>query len=172
MKKIHIFSLLAVIFCMPAFAGSQFDEEWEVLAARFVDEMPAFSPVGATGMGDHRFDGDLDQVSALARAAQGEFIRSYQAELAKIDRQKLSRANQVDYALLEHELESSLWTLEELQPWAWNPLTYTQFAGGAIYSLMAREFAPVQERLVQEYGYDAYSAREALSYVTTLLSQE
>jgi len=148
MKKIHIFSLLAVIFCMPAFAGSQFDEEWEVLAARFVDEMPAFSPVGATGMGDHRFDGDLDQVSALARAAQGEFIRSYQAELAKIDRQKLSRANQVDYALLEHELESSLWTLEELQPWAWNPLTYTQLAGGAIYSLMAREFAPLEERLL------------------------
>ena len=30
----------------------------------------------------------------------------------------------------------------------------------------------VQERLVQEYGYDDHSAKEALNYVTTLLSQE
>jgi len=30
----------------------------------------------------------------------------------------------------------------------------------------------VQERLVKEYGYDEHSAKEALSYVTTLLAQE
>jgi serine protein kinase len=30
----------------------------------------------------------------------------------------------------------------------------------------------VQERLVKEYGYDEHSAKEALNYVTTLLSQE
>jgi len=30
----------------------------------------------------------------------------------------------------------------------------------------------VQERLIEEYGYDAHSAKEALNYVTTLLSQE
>ena len=147
MKKICI-SILAVLCCMPAFAGPSADAEWEALAARFVDEMPALSPVGATGLGDHRFDGELDQVSALARANRAAFIRGYQAELANIDRKQLSRPNQVDYSLLEHELESSLWTLEELQPWAWNPLNYTQLAGGAIYSLMAREFAPLEERLV------------------------
>src|SRR5690625_162363 len=37
----------------------------------------------------------------------------------------------------------------------------------------AREkIAAVEERLISEYGYDTYSAREALNYVTTLLSQE
>lgn len=35
-----------------------------------------------------------------------------------------------------------------------------------------QKIAAVEERLVQEYGYDSYSAREALNYVTTLLSQE
>jgi serine protein kinase len=34
------------------------------------------------------------------------------------------------------------------------------------------KISAVQERLVQEYGYDRHSAQEALSYVTTLLSQE
>jgi serine protein kinase len=35
-----------------------------------------------------------------------------------------------------------------------------------------RKISVVQERLVKEYGYDEHSAKEALSYVTTLLSQE
>ena len=35
-----------------------------------------------------------------------------------------------------------------------------------------QKISAVQERLVQEYGYDLHSAREALNYVTTLLSQE
>ena len=29
-----------------------------------------------------------------------------------------------------------------------------------------------QERLIREYGYDEHGAKEALNYVTTLLSQE
>lgn len=35
-----------------------------------------------------------------------------------------------------------------------------------------QKISAVQERLVQEYGYDKHSAKEALNYVTTLLSQE
>jgi serine protein kinase len=35
-----------------------------------------------------------------------------------------------------------------------------------------QKISAVQERLVKEYGYDEHGAREALNYVTTLLSQE
>ena len=34
------------------------------------------------------------------------------------------------------------------------------------------KISAVEKRLVDEYGYDAHSAREALNYVTTLLAQE
>jgi serine protein kinase len=34
------------------------------------------------------------------------------------------------------------------------------------------KISAVQERLIREYGYDQHSAKEALNYVTTLLSQE
>jgi serine protein kinase len=36
----------------------------------------------------------------------------------------------------------------------------------------AQKISVVQQRLIEEYGYDAHSAKEALNYVTTLLSQE
>jgi len=35
-----------------------------------------------------------------------------------------------------------------------------------------QKISVVEQRLVDEYGYDAHSAREALNYVTTLLAQE
>jgi len=35
-----------------------------------------------------------------------------------------------------------------------------------------QKISVVQERLVKDYGYDEHSAKEALSYVTTLLAQE
>ena len=37
--------------------------------------------------------------------------------------------------------------METLQSWAWDPQAYNSLAGGAIYSLMAREFAPLPERM-------------------------
>ena len=35
-----------------------------------------------------------------------------------------------------------------------------------------KKISAVQQRLVNEYGYDDHSAKEALNYVTTLLAQE
>jgi serine protein kinase len=35
-----------------------------------------------------------------------------------------------------------------------------------------QKISTVQQRMIEEYGYDAHSAQEALNYVTTLLSQE
>ncbi|MHC4403469.1 MAG: DUF885 domain-containing protein, partial [Planctomycetota bacterium] len=128
-------------------ADATLDQQFERLATRYVDEFPELSPVSATGLGDHRFDGRLSEVSEEARAREAVFCRKYLEQLRNIDPTQLSRANQVDYALLEHDLEATLWRLESLQEWAWNPLAYTRLSGGAIYSLMARDFAPLQTRL-------------------------
>jgi serine protein kinase len=35
-----------------------------------------------------------------------------------------------------------------------------------------RKISAVQQRMIEEYGYDEHSAKEALNYVTTLLAQE
>jgi len=123
------------------------DEQFQRLAARFIDESPALSPINATTLGDHRFDSEVDEVSEAARAKERAFCQRFLDELATIDRQKLSRENQVDYALLVKHFRSEMWNLDRFQGWAWNPIAYTQLAGESIYGLMAREFAPVEKRL-------------------------
>ncbi len=126
---------------------SPVDQAFHAIAKSYIDESPSLSPSGATSLGDHRFDQQLDDVSPAARQRQREFCRKFLDQLQKVDRTKLSRDNQVDYRLLEHSLQGDLWSVETLQDWAWNPIHYTQLTGGAIYGLMAREFAPIEQRL-------------------------
>jgi uncharacterized protein (DUF885 family) len=126
---------------------SPVNESFERIARQYVDESPALAPSGATSLGDHRFDKILDDVGDAARRTQRDLYQRYLGELAKIDRTKLAREHQVDYQLLERSLRAELWSIDTLQEWAWNPISYTQLTGGAIYGLMARDFAPVDVRL-------------------------
>jgi len=126
---------------------SPMDGHFEKLAARFVDESPALSPVSATTLGDHRYDHLLDEISDAARTHERSVYQRYLDELSRLDRKQLSREHQVDYQLLTNHLKGQLWRIEQLQEYAWNPIEYTQMTGGAIYGLMAREFAPIEKRL-------------------------
>jgi len=123
------------------------DQQFEALAQRYLEEAPEQSPVGATALGDHRFDDRLDDVSAAGWQARLTFSELYLAALEPIDRAKLSRANQVDALLLLHDLQYDRWKFQTLQDWRWNPLIYTRIAGDGLYNLLAREFAPAPERL-------------------------
>ena len=130
-----------------AAAASSADEAFARLAADFLEDLPVLSPVGATAVGDHRHDHLLDEVDAAARERQLRLYRRYLERLAAIERDTLSRASQVDAELLRAHAEAGIWNIETLQEWAWNPLYYVNLAGSSVYALMARDFAPLAERL-------------------------
>ena len=140
-----------------------FDDQFLELSKSYLDRFTALSPVYATYLGDHRYDGELDEVGAESRARTKAFSREYLELLKALPREHLSQANQIDAALLEHDLRKTLWRLDVLQEWAWNPLGYTDLCGRAIYSLMARDFAPLAERLS--------SAADRLEKLPRLLEQ-
>lgn len=144
MTRLAFTLLIAMSATFPLRAG---DNDFDRLAKEYVDEFPALHPVSATLLGDHRFDGEVDEVSEAGRRQEVDFCRRYLTRLAAISRDDLSRDRQVDAELLQQQLRSTLWQLETLQEWAWNPLTYTGLAGDAVYGLVAREFAPEAERL-------------------------
>jgi uncharacterized protein (DUF885 family) len=145
--KRFIAVVLVSAFAANALAAPGANEDFEGLAEQFVNDLPTFSPVSATWIGDHSADSELDEVDARARAVLKAAFEGYLDALADIDRDALSRANQVDFELLMADIRSRLWSLETLQEWAWNPLYYVNRAGSSIYNLVARDFAPVEERL-------------------------
>ena len=130
-----------------ATAASQQDAQFAELSKRWLDGWLRLNPVGATQIGDHRFDNQVDDLSAAGRQASIDFSKKTLAELDAIDGSKLSRDNQVDAMILRNQLRGDIWNIETLQGWAWDPQIYSGLAGGAIYNLMAREFAPMPQRL-------------------------
>ena len=130
-----------------ATAPSPADAAFADLSARALEAWMRLSPVAATQAGDHRHDAELDDLSAEGRRQALETSRALLAELDALDVAALSRDNQVDAAILRNRLEYDIWSAEVLQPWAWDPQVYGDLAGSAIYGLMAREFAPLPERL-------------------------
>jgi uncharacterized protein (DUF885 family) len=144
--QVKIFNQLIILifFCNTALAS---DAEFQRIADQFVRDLPRLSPIEATAIGDHSADHKLDQVDADARDELHGILDEYISALSDIDRDSLSRANQVDYELLRADLEYRRWSLLTLQEWAWNPLVYVNGSGNAIYGLVARDFAPLDQRL-------------------------
>ena len=70
------------------------------LSKSWLDELASASPAYATALGDHRFDGELPDISAAGRAARMAQVKATQTKLAALDRAKLTRDNQVDAAMI------------------------------------------------------------------------
>lgn len=126
---------------------TQVQARFQALSQQALDSWFALSPVSATRIGDHRFDAQLDDLSSAGRQRAHDNARRLLAELDAIDVSLLSRQDQVDAAILRNRIEGEIWSSDVLQSWAWDPQLYNGIAGGAIYNLMAREFAPLPERL-------------------------
>jgi uncharacterized protein (DUF885 family) len=146
--KIIALALTTLVFAPLNIAlAAEADKQFEALGAEFVNNYGHFSPVDATQLGDHRFDADLDDMSSAGRAKRIAFSHGLLMKLKAIDRAALSRSNQVDAAILENNLRYDLWAAQKLREWQWNPLVYTQLAGQSLYGLLARDYAPLPERL-------------------------
>jgi uncharacterized protein (DUF885 family) len=127
----------------PSAADVTFDE----IANRYLEQRLPLTPVQATALGEHRYDANLDDVSAEGQARRTGLARQLLTQLDTLDVLKMTRAHQVDSRLLRGALEYQIWTVEQLQEWRWNPLVYTDLAGNSVYLLMARDFAPLPVRL-------------------------
>lgn len=128
-------------------ADAAVDAAFADLSKRALDTWMQLSPISATQIGDHRYDSEIDDLSA---AGQQKMLTTYKGllgELDKVEVGKLSRENQVDAAILRNQLQSEIWNAEVLQASKWDPQIYNGTAGSALYGLMAREFAPLPDRL-------------------------
>ncbi|HEU4405783.1 MAG TPA: DUF885 domain-containing protein [Polyangiaceae bacterium] len=119
--------------------------------ARFVDDyfeaQFAFSPVGGTEVGLHKYDPLFPDRSRAAHEKRAAELKALGERLATIDRAKLSFDEQIDATALEADLRATLFHLETLREWESNPMMYAGTPGGAVDGLIKRDFAPAAERL-------------------------
>jgi len=128
-------------------AANPAETAFAAVAGKYIEGIARLSPTYATVLGNHAYDNQLPNISADGRMQQAQFDREMLAALGKIDRAKLTPDSQVDAALLDNALKYDLWQLETLQSWAWDTTIYNDIAGGSLYGLAARDFAPWPQRL-------------------------
>jgi uncharacterized protein (DUF885 family) len=121
------------------------DPQFEQLSKQYVEDLLKLNPEFATSLGEHRYDAQLDDYSLDGVQRNLQLEKDYLQKLSAIDPATLGEVNGIDYEVLRSQIEGSIFSLEVLREYEWNPMRYN--VGGAIYGLLAREFAPLPERL-------------------------
>lgn len=163
-------AVLLLIFCFFVICSgcsrkSAEDKAFEKLSQTFLGEYFGTHPVRATRIGEHAYDGLIDDMGSDARETEIARLRRYLGELGRIDFEKLSRDNRIDADILRNEIERQLFSAEELRPWENDPLLYTRLLGNSIHLLLARDFAPVEERLdsaIERLGFFPKAVEQAI----------
>lgn len=124
------------------------DEQFEKIAHDYIEETLRTHPEYATELGDHRFDAKLTDYSAEARAAELQRAKAARTTLEAFnDLSSLTGPNKVDVRILRDNINNEIFGLEELKEWEWDPLIYNQSLANSLYLLVARDFAPAEQRV-------------------------
>ena len=122
------------------------DEAFAALAGPVVDGMLERRPELATTLGSHEHDGRLTIGSAGYHAEVARWCGDRLAEVRAVDLGQLSAEFRVDAEILSDQLERWRFGELELREHEWNPMLANP--GRAIYLLLARDFAPLADRLL------------------------
>ncbi len=151
---------------------ASFEEEAEGLLEKYLDEVEAMldsreisdSMTGETRPPDERFLRSVEEKINISDAGKESFRQEVvrKAMVAFKQGEKFSLGS---HSKLKEAVEQYLF--EERR----DVLRLVTSVTRPDDDVQAK-ISAVEERLVNEYGYDTHSAKEALSYVTTLLSQE
>jgi uncharacterized protein (DUF885 family) len=134
--------LLAAI-PLPARAQDSEDAKLNSYFKSYLDEEFRQQPLEATGLGDHRFDNLMDDISPQARAGWLAFARQTLKELPrKVDYKRLSRDGQIDFEIFQHELETDIWLTENTHPFEEDPRTYGGYINDGVYLLLTHSTLP------------------------------
>jgi uncharacterized protein (DUF885 family) len=147
--KIRFTLVLAAATAGAGLAAAQTeDARLETLFREHLDALFNQRPTHGSHLGDRRFDGRLDDVSPAARSRWTIQTKATLAALPqRVDRARLSRAGQIDYAILEHDLRYDLWHQENFDPFANDPRTYSDLISGSVFTLLTQSTAPKETNI-------------------------
>jgi len=120
---------------------------FSALSEEFVELFMRHYPVQATGWGIHDYDHQLPNDSPDGIRERVVWLRDLEQRLvASVPWQELPLENRIDYAQLRAKIAALRADHEEIRMHQRNPALYPETALNGIFLLMARPFAPLEER--------------------------
>ena len=123
----------------------------ELIPPFFADLFRA-NPVLATTLGNHDHDGEWPDLSPAGTASRRAILDRWEEAFAALPEAELDPDESVDREIVVGELAAYRFAESVLCEEAWDPLSTVYMVGSGIYSLLAREFAPLGVRLAAAAG--------------------
>ena len=138
--------LLLVIFVITFFGCSNnYNSKFDTFKNNFVTNLWIQFPEWASSQGYHKFDDKLSIPNDETRKKQLDFTNKYNDSLMGFDLEKLSDNNKTDFYLIKNQLESFIFSTNELKSYQWNPAEYN--VCGNFAEILNGSYAPLEQRL-------------------------
>jgi uncharacterized protein (DUF885 family) len=145
--KVIMAAASALSFSILKLSANSQDDAFQKIAHDYVEQYLRANPEQATELGDHRFDGQLTDYSREALAKDLATQKEFRHKLNATDGSQFTGANGIDFRTLSENVDYQIFQLEELKETEWNPLVYMQSLANSLYLLVARDFAPADQRI-------------------------
>ncbi len=122
-------------------------DSFDRLAEAYFQSSYRASPTTATDLGIHAYDHLLDDLSQSAIRARISELKQFQKKFDELDRRTLHNSRATDLALIQSDIESELWSLEDTRDWETDPSYYVADPFFSIFLVASRDFAPPAERM-------------------------
>lgn len=115
----------------------------------FLEALWKLDPDQATSVGYHKYDSLLVVPNDQSRDKMVNFAKIHLDSLGRYDITTLSDANKIDYHLMQNQMESVKWRIEQEKAYQWNPSTYNVI--GTFAYILNEHYAPLAKRLHNFY---------------------
>jgi uncharacterized protein (DUF885 family) len=160
-KKILLLSLYVAAFsaCKKEGQGggeitAKDDAAFSLYEEHFLDDLWKQNPDWATTVGYHKYDSLLVIPSDKNRDQAIHFTKTQMDSLSRFDLSGLSESNKIDYHLIQNQMESMQWNMEQLKAYQWDPSSYNVISTFAY--ILNEHYAPLSKRLRNFYQKMAF----------------
>jgi uncharacterized protein (DUF885 family) len=126
--------------------------DFSVRIDAFLAEYFSLLPTHATSAGLHDHDARWPDLTESGRVVRLGFYDRWEGVFRSFDDAALSPDERIDRDLLLGELDAARFEETELRTDTWDPLEWVYLMGGGLFPLLAREFAPLADRLTSVAG--------------------
>ncbi len=120
----------------------------------FLDGLWKLNPDWATQEGYHKYDSLLLAPSNKNRDKQLDFAKLQLDSLSRYDVTTLSEENQIDYHLIQNQMQYTQWQIQQLKQYEWDPGQYNVIGTFAV--ILNEHYAPLAKRLRSFYQKMAF----------------
>jgi uncharacterized protein (DUF885 family) len=143
--------LIVLCLCVLSCTRKAPPSEFAKVSEEAVNRILAFSPVGASSQGLHKFEGkdfdrDLDDISYRAIQSQRDYVIGLHKRMVDFDKDALSPEDRADYDILDYQIGLTLFDIDIARTWNHSPQSYVETLGSALFNPYVLEYAPKEER--------------------------